>query len=124
MQRVPIIIIAMTLAPTLTHAMSLKFSWAGYEACATASPAFDVADLPARTAQLRFRMVDQNVPSYPHGGGTVAYSGTNQIAAGAFSFTGPCPPSGEQHNYQWTVQALDSSGKVLGSAQAAAKFPP
>ncbi len=119
-----IIIIAVTSAPTLVHAMSLKFSWAGYRACASTSPGFEVADVPARTAQLRFRMVDQNVPSYPHGGGTVAYSGTNQIAAGAFSFTGPCPPSGEQHNYQWTVQALDSSGKVQGSAQAAAKFPP
>lgn len=123
MQRTPIIL-ALTLTPTLAQAMSLKFSWAGYEACASTSPAFEVADVPARTAQLRFRMVDQNVPSYPHGGGTVAYKGNNQIAAGAFSFTGPCPPSGEQHNYQWTVQALDGSSKVLGTAQAAAKFPP
>jgi hypothetical protein len=27
-------------------------------------------------------------------------------------------------NYQWTVQALDSGGKVLGTAQPVAKFPP
>ncbi len=117
-------ILTIVLAPTLAEAMSLKFSWVGYRACASTSPAFEIADVPARTAQLRFRMVDQNVPSYPHGGGTVAYKGTGQIAAGALSFTGPCPPSGEQHDYQWTVQALDAGGKVLGTAQAAAKFPP
>jgi phosphatidylethanolamine-binding protein (PEBP) family uncharacterized protein len=117
-------ILTVVLAPTLAQAMSLNFSWAEYQACASTSPAFQVSDVPAQTAQLRFRMVDQNVPSYPHGGGTVAYKGNNQIAAGAFSFTGPCPPSGEQHNYQWTVQALDGSGKVLGTAQAVAKFPP
>ena len=29
-----------------------------------------------------------------------------------------------QLSYQWTVQALDSGGKVLGTAQAVAKFPP
>ncbi len=105
-------------------AMSLKFSWAGYQACSPRSPAFVIADVPTGTAKLAFKMVDKNVPTYPHGGGTVTYGGKNEIPAGAFSYKGPCPPAGQQHAYEWTVQALDQSGKVKASATASEKFPP
>jgi phosphatidylethanolamine-binding protein (PEBP) family uncharacterized protein len=105
-------------------AMSVKFSWAGYRACSSRSPAFSVSDVPAETARLAFKMVDRDVPSYPHGGGTVAYRGQNEIPAGAFSYKGPCPPSGQQHTYEWTVQALDRDGKAIGSATTTAQFPP
>jgi hypothetical protein len=55
------------------------------------------------------------VPNYPHGGGTVAYQdGTTMIGAGAVSAQGPCPPEGEHHDYQWTVQALDGAGIGAG----------
>ena len=69
-------------------------------------------------------MIDQNAPDYPHGGGTVAYRRKGEIPGGAFSYKGPCPPPGQQHVYQWTVQALDQNGKAIGSATAAAPFPP
>jgi hypothetical protein len=105
-------------------AMSVKFSWAGYQACGSGSPAFNVSDLPRGTTRLAFKMVDQNVSSYPHGGGTVAYDGAREIPAGAFSYKGPCPPSGQQHTYEWTVRALDTNGKVLGSITTTEKFPP
>ena len=104
--------------------MSVKFSWAGYQACSSSSPAFNVSDVPTGTARLAFKMVDQNVPSYPHGGGTVSYDGAREITAGAFSYKGPCPPSGQQHTYEWTVRALDKNGKVLGSITTTEKFPP
>jgi hypothetical protein len=41
-------------------------------------------------------MTDLNVPSFHHGGGTVAYSGQAAVPCGAFSsgFTGPSPPPG------------------------------
>jgi phosphatidylethanolamine-binding protein (PEBP) family uncharacterized protein len=68
-------------------------------------------------------MVDTNVPSFPHGGGTIAYQGSGSIPAGSFSYKGPCPPAG-QHTYRWTVQALDANGKVLAAAAASEKFPP
>ena len=44
------------------------------------------------------------------------------IGAGAVSAQGPCPPEGEHHDYQWTVQALDGAGKVLALAIAVRKF--
>jgi phosphatidylethanolamine-binding protein (PEBP) family uncharacterized protein len=69
-------------------------------------------------------MVDLNVPSYPHGGGTISYQGGNQIAAGSFSYKGPCPPEHQRHNYRWTVKALDAGGKTLATTSAASPFPP
>jgi len=115
---------ALVSLPSASLAMSVKFSWAGYQACSAGSPAFNVSDVPTGTARLAFKMVDKNVPSYPHGGGTIAYDGGREIPAGAFSFKGPCPPSGQQHTYEWTIRALDRGGKILGSASATAKFPP
>ncbi len=118
------IIAALGVLSSGASAMSLKFSWAGYQACSQRSPAFTVADVPAGTAKLTFKMTDKNVPTYPHGGGTVAYTGKNEIAAGAFSYKGPCPPAGQQHLYEWMVQATDQSGKVTASVTATEKFPP
>jgi phosphatidylethanolamine-binding protein (PEBP) family uncharacterized protein len=69
-------------------------------------------------------MVDLNLPSFRHGGGTISYQGGKELAAGAFSYTGPCPPPGQRHNYRWTVRALDAGGKTLATASAAAPFPP
>lgn len=113
------------LSPAPVAAMSLEFSWDGYARCTTGSPAFRLGDVPTGTAQLSFKMVDLKVPSYPHGGGRVAYQdGTTMIGAGAIAAQGPCPPEGERHDYQWTVQALDGTGKVLASATAVRKFPP
>jgi phosphatidylethanolamine-binding protein (PEBP) family uncharacterized protein len=103
-------------------AMSLNFSWNGVQACNSTSPAFSLSGVPKDTKQLAFQMVDKNVPSYQHGGGTVAYQG-NAVPAGSFSYTGPCPPSG-QHTYQWTVQALDGASKVLATAVSSRPFPP
>jgi phosphatidylethanolamine-binding protein (PEBP) family uncharacterized protein len=110
--------------PSGALAMSVKFSWAGYRACSSSSPSFVVSDVPTGTARLAFKMVDRNVPTYPHGGGTVAYRGAREIPAGAISYKGPCPPAGEQHMYEWTIRALDESGKTIASTTAAAKFPP
>ena len=110
--------------PTLASAISLKFSWIGYAPCGSSSPAFELSDVPVGTAKLLFHMVDQNVPNFPHGGGAVSFGGNNRVPAGASPFTGPCPPSGEQHSYQWTVQAQDAGGKIIATARAVAKFPP
>jgi phosphatidylethanolamine-binding protein (PEBP) family uncharacterized protein len=122
--KVLIAIAALAALPSAATAMSVKFSWAGYRACSSRSPAFSVSDVPAETARLTFKIVDKDVPTYPHGGGTVAYGGKGEIPAGAFSYKGPCPPSGERHAYEWSVQALDRDGKAIGSATAAEPFPP
>jgi len=124
LSKVLIAIAALGTLPCDASAMSVKFSWTGYRACSSRSPAFSVSDVPAETARLAFRMVDKDVPSYPHGGGTVAYRGQGEIPAGAFSYKGPCPPSGQHHTYEWTVQALGQDGKAIGSATVAGQFPP
>jgi len=68
-------------------------------------------------------MTDLNVPTFHHGGSTITYNG-NAVSQGAISYTGPCPPGGERHNYRWTVQAFDAAGKVLDTGSADAMFPP
>jgi hypothetical protein len=103
--------------------LSLRFSWASIPACASISPAFALAGVPAGTKSLSFMMTDLNMPTFHHGGSTITYNG-NLVSQGAISYTGPCPPRGERHNYRWTVRALDATGKVLDKATAEAMFPP
>ncbi len=103
--------------------VSLRFSWVGIPACASISPAFELGGVPAGTKRLSFTMTDLNVPTFHHGGSTIAYVG-DTVSRGAISYTGPCPPRGEHHNYRWTVQALDAAGNVLRAGSAEAMFPP
>jgi phosphatidylethanolamine-binding protein (PEBP) family uncharacterized protein len=103
--------------------LALHFSWAGIPACSSISPAFELGGVPAETVNLSFTMTDLNMPTFHHGGSTVAYSG-NVVSRGAITYTGPCPPQGERHDYRWTVQALDASGKILGKGTAVKLFPP
>jgi len=103
-------------------AMGLSFDWGPTKECFDKkSPPMRVSAVPAGTAKLRFKMIDLNAPDYPHGGGTVTYSGNGNLPYGAFRYTGPCPPS--PHVYQFTVEALDSSGKILAKATAKKRFP-
>ena len=102
----------------------VDLSWEGTASCFDPkSPAFRLSGVPAGTKRLAFAMKDLDAPSYPHGGGAVAFTGQMQVGRGAFAYQGPCPPSG-QHTYQWTVQAQDEAGKTLATATVAKKFPP
>jgi hypothetical protein len=116
--------IAVDVACSEAIAMSLSFSWTGVARCSSTPPAFTLSAVPAGTSRLGFNMVDLNLPSYPHGGGTITYQGGSQVAAGSFSYKGPCPPERQRHNYRWTVKALDAGGKTLATANAASPFPP
>jgi phosphatidylethanolamine-binding protein (PEBP) family uncharacterized protein len=117
-------IVAVDVTCAEAIAMSLSFSWTGVARCSSSSPAFSLSDVSPGTSRLSFNMVDLNLPSYPHGGGTISYQGDRQIAAGSFSYKGPCPPERQRHNYRWTVKALDTGGKTLATANAASPFPP
>ncbi|MEQ8655388.1 MAG: YbhB/YbcL family Raf kinase inhibitor-like protein [Kiloniellales bacterium] len=103
--------------------LQVDFTWVGTEACSSDSPAFTIGGVPEGTTRLRFAMKDLDVPTYNHGGGTVGFSGSPDIPAGAFAYKGPCPPSGS-HRYQWTVQALDAGGEIIGEGYATQAFPP
>ena len=98
-------------------------NWQGTASCFDAkSPPFSLGGVPPGTKILRFAMKDLDAPSFPHGGGSVAYGGQSQVARGAFSYKGPCPPEG-QHSYQWTVEAQDGAGRTLAVATVTKKFP-
>jgi len=73
--------------------------------------------VPQDTAKLRFAMTDLNVPSFHHGGDTVAYRGQPAVPCGAFAsgFTGPSPPPGQVHTYQFSIKALGPNGAVLAT---------
>jgi Phosphatidylethanolamine-binding protein len=105
-----------------TH-MPVRFSWAGIPACASISPAFETKAVPVGTKYSRFAMTDLNVPSFNHGGSTIAYHG-DRVSPGAIRYTGSCPPRGEHHKYRWVVEALDTVGDVLAKGSATAAFPP
>lgn len=118
------ILTGLRAAGAQTAGFGVDFSWDGTAACFDPkSPPFTLSGVPAGTKRLKFVMKDLDAPSYPHGGGTVAFTGQAQVSRGAFSYKGPCPPSG-QHTYQWTVEAQDEAGKTLATAMVAKKFPP
>jgi hypothetical protein len=100
------------------QAFSASFSW-----CA-GSPRFELTDVPAGTAKLQFHMTDRNVPSFHHGGGTIAYGGQSSVPCGAFSagFIRPSP-SGQVHTYEFTIKAMTATGAVLAQTTAQRKYP-
>ena len=112
---------AALLAPAAASAMSLSFSWGPTKACFDPhSPPMRLSHVPKGTVTLRFHMTDLDAPSYPHGGGTVRYTGRSRLGYGAFRYKGPCPPS--RHHYRFTVEAIDKSGRVLARARATRPF--
>lgn len=107
--------------------LTVSFKWGKTPKCSGGypstvnSPAFKVGRVPKGTKTLRFRMTDQDAPSYNHGGGTVTYRKKSRIPAGSFRYLGPCPPF--PHTYIWSVDALDASGKTLARGAARRGFP-
>jgi phosphatidylethanolamine-binding protein (PEBP) family uncharacterized protein len=124
--RVLLIVVGMTI-PTVSwsaETLGVRFSWAGTMACSTSPPAFTITNIPKGTKYLVFKLVDHDAPDFVHGGGQIPYSGSGRVHAGAFSYTGPCPPQGAVHTYEWTVRAVDDSGsKVVAQSSATGRFP-
>ena len=110
---------ALSLTTSGALAFSASFAWC------SGSPSFVLTDVPPGTARLQFAMTDLNVPSFHHGGGTVAYRGQPAVLCGAFAsgFTGPSPPPGQVHSYQFSIKALGPNGAVLAATTTRRKFP-
>ncbi len=102
-------------------ALNVAFTWC------SGSPTFSVGNVPAATKTLNFRMIDQQAQGYPHGGGSVAFTGKGsaQIPCGSLNGTyqGPSPPPPQMHEYEWTVTALDAGGTAIAIGRAKRKFP-
>lgn len=109
-------------APNMAS-LNVSWVWQPSDRCGSKSPAFTITNIPADTKTLDFNMVDLNNTSFRHGGGKVAYTGSGTIPAGAFSYSGPCPPG--IHQYEFTVAAINAAGDtVLGRGKAVQQFPP
>ena len=101
-------------------------TWEGIKACngqpiQSPSPRFVLKNIPAATTEIEFKMTDLDAPAFNHGGGKIRYAGAPEIAPGAFTFIGPCPPS--THRYEWTVTARDAAGQRLATTRATKKYP-
>ena len=53
------------------------------------------------------------------------YRGQTAVPCGAFSsgFTGPSPPPGQVHTYQFSIKAVGPNGAALATTRMRRKFP-
>jgi phosphatidylethanolamine-binding protein (PEBP) family uncharacterized protein len=102
----------------------VDFTFSRADRCSRSSPEIRVSGFPAETARFEIRLKDRNVPSWNHGGGTVANDGSGVIQPGALKsgYNGPCPPSGA-HTYEFTVKALDAAGNEIAEGKKKVRFP-
>ena len=123
------LITPLLLQTTPANAFDFKFDWSGLKLCTSGkpkkveNPTFVLSSVPKGTKFITFKLVDLDVPSYNHGGGTVAYTGQKSIKPGAFKYKSPCPPS-EKHKYQWIARAQSiKRGGKLEQATATKSYP-
>jgi len=105
-------------------ALDVDFSWEEEHRGSSKSPAIRVAGIPDGTRFLKAALVDLDVPFWSHGGGTVENDGSGVIPAGSLKsgYNGPSPPSGS-HRYEFTVNAVDEQGRIIGTGKKMKKFP-
>ena len=117
-------VFCLSTASVQSAELEFDLKWVGSkDRCTAESPAFKIISAPEGTTRIWFKMIDLDAHSYPHGKGTVKYSGKD-IPRGAFKYRGPCPPVGS-HRYLWIAVAYDKEGgKVLGKAEVMKPFPP
>ncbi len=110
---------------------TISFEWGDIPLCTTGSPntvpnpIFVLSNVPKGTKFIIFTLKDLDAPNYNHGGGTIEYTGNNDIEPGEFKYQSPCPPSGS-HRYQWSAKAKKKKGMfggALGTAKAIKIYP-
>ncbi len=92
------IAITATLALTapMAQAFEISFDWKGLKRCTNGkpflnlNPRFVLADVPAGTKYIRFKLVDRDARGYNHGGGVVAYTGQSVMNLARLN-TNPLP---------------------------------
>lgn len=119
--RLCLLISSLSFSAAANAQMIVDFEWRKEHQCSSTSPAFAITAIPGGATKLALNMVDNDMPSYLHGGGSVEIANRQEfkIEPGELkSYKGPCPPnfSSFGHDYSWTVKALDSSGNVLATA--------
>ena len=105
--------------------LDVSFKWRMKHGCSNKSPKITIKNAPKETERFIIRLKDLDVLSFHHGGGVVKNNGSGIIPEGALksNYKGPCPPSG-QHNYRFTVDAVDKNGVIIGRGQGMQPYPP
>lgn len=103
--------------PVFAQALTVDWDWKTDHKCNTKSPEIRVSGIPEGVKKLDVTMVDQDMTSYDHGGGSVQVTGgaTFTIPEGALkNYKGPCPPnfSSFGHDYAFNVRALGADEKT------------
>lgn len=107
---------------------SFGFSWGPLALCTSgtpnvvSNPTFTLQNVPNGTTRLFFKLIDEHVPKYKHGGGQVIYSGETVIQPGHFSYKSPCPPDGA-HKYTWHAYAINAKNQVIGHTTSSKLYP-
>ena len=126
-----IVVLIFLVSPVMADEFSISFEWGDIPLCTTGNPNrvqnpwFVLSNIPEGTKFITFKLKDLDAPNYDHGGGTIKYSGNNNIEPGAFKYKSPCPPSGS-HRYQWSAKAKEKKGmfsRAIGTAKAMKKYP-
>ena len=124
------ILLLVAFSPTANaeEEFSFTFTWGDIPLCTSGkpniveNPFFILEGVPQYTKIILFKMVDENVPNYKHGGGEVKYQGIRLIKPGAFTYKSPCPPDGK-HTYTWNAYALDKDRKILATTSVSTRYP-
>jgi len=108
--------------------LGVDFTWKNTSRCLGSSPEFTLTEVPENTHTLEFTLRDIYFPFFPHGGGSLEYTGDNIIPKGTVTaakghYIGPCAPPFFPGQYKFTVEALDSNGVLLGKGNATRPFP-
>ena len=106
-----------TIPAFAQSSLNVDWEWKVSHKCSPTSPALVVSGIPNEANSLQVTMVDLDVRSFNHGGGSVALSGEASITIpeGALkNYRGPCPPnfSSFGHDYEFTVKAIAADGQT------------
>jgi hypothetical protein len=114
-------------AATQAQAFTASVKWAETSGCSGQTPNVTFSAVPKGTTKIDVKLVDLDLPTFNHGGGSVDFTGKTRYEPGELlslfsTYRGPCPPVGTTHRYEWTFNALDAAGAVLKSAKATIPF--
>jgi phosphatidylethanolamine-binding protein (PEBP) family uncharacterized protein len=106
-------------------AIVVDFEWQSIDFGASENPEIRLTGVPEGTERFFVGLVDLDVSTYDHGGGYVDNDGSGIITRGSIkgNYNGPAPWLPDMiHDYEITVKAYDSNGKVIGIGKKVNKF--
>ena len=105
--------------------MGVEFEWQAIDFGSKENPEISLTNVPEGAKRFDVSLVDLDLKTYDHGGGSVENDGSNTIGRGSINgnYNGPAPWLPDMiHDYEITVKAYDQNGKVIGVGKSVRKF--